>query len=282
MFRTLLPLVLVASACQEPAALPWGDVDASGWFDVALPSTFAGDGYVLTQIAADGGVTAVDPSAGCPEGATDGGGGAAEAAVTSGDGSAGAMACPTPLGPGDVVFDEVMISSVAGSSDRGQWLEVRSTRSCMLDLIGLHASAPHGQSFHTMDVTTDTWLEPGGFFLIADSTDPTENGGLPGLVLAWTGSPADALHKTSDTVTLSVGTTILDSLTYPSKKRTVGTSMAFPADCSPSLRTDFASWKASTASWAQGLFGTPAAPNTDVTCALAGPPTCPSTRRRGR
>jgi hypothetical protein len=190
------------------------------------------------------------------------------------DAAPDASLCTAPLSKGDLVFDEVMIASASGSGDRGQWLEVRSTVPCTIDLVGVTATAPHGQSSHTMEVMTDVWLEGGGFFLVADTTDPTENNNLPGLVFAWTGSPADALHKTSDTITLSVGSVLLDTLSYPSKTRAVATSMAFPSDCSPILRSDFSNWLPSIASWTPGFFGTPGAPNTDVTCTIPPVPTC--------
>jgi len=297
-------LLLAATGCATPAALPSDPPDASHLFEASLPDALVPDGFILTVLAEDGGTTAIEPGSPCAgtgpgaEGATaldasaagdsalpvTHGDAAASDATPSGTSDASAAgdsaasapphgaACPSPLAHGDLVFDEAMISSVAGSSDRGQWLEVRNTRPCSVNLSGLHASAPHGAAAHSLDVTSDLWLPGGGFFLIADSTDPTENNALPGLVLAWTGSPADALHKTSDTITLSMGSVTLDTLSYSDKKRTEGTSMAFPANCAPSLRSDFTSWQPSNASWAPGFFGTPGAPNTDVMCAVAAVP----------
>ncbi len=282
---TALACATTAGACSEPPSLPGQGVDASRWFDVQLPDVSLPDGFLVTELAGDGAAVAIDPGAACAETGDAANPAPVDAsfppdaddegdATVDGDVAVPANACAAPLSPGALVFDEVMIASVAGSDDRGQWLEVRSTRTCSVDLLGLHASAPHGQSFRTLDVTSDLWLPAGGFFLIADTLDPTENGALPGLVLAWTGSPADALHKTSDTITLSLGDVMIDTLSYPSKKRTVGTSMAFPSNCAPSLRGDFTTWQPSTASWTPGLFGTPGAPNTDVRCSLARVPTC--------
>jgi hypothetical protein len=206
----------------------------------------------------------------------------ADASATSGDASIDAGECDSSVGPGDLVFDEVMISTQSGSADLGQWLEVRSTRSCTLSLLGLHASAPHGSSYRSMDVTSPVLLPPGAFFLIADTTNPTDNHDLPGLVFEWTGAPSDALHKTSDTVTLSLGDASVDTLSYPSKTRAEGASMTFPASCPPAMRADFSNWRPSTAFWTSGLMGTPGAPNTDVPCAVASVPTCTRGRRVGR
>ncbi len=276
-----VPLTFIVSvtACPSPPMrLPGQPADASPWGDIRLPDTAVPDGFVITQIAADGGTSTIDPSVACADASDPDATLQADAAMAS-DAAADAMACPASIAPGDLVFDEVMISTEEGSSDPGQWLEVRSTRRCATDLIGLHASAPHGQSFRTLDIATDVWLPPMGFFLIADTTDPTENNGLPGVVLAWEGSPPDALHKTSDTVTLSVGGVTIDTLSYPDKKRPEATSMSFPAGCAPGLRSDFTSWQPSTASWTPGFYGTPGAPNTDVICPVSPIPTCTVTRK---
>jgi hypothetical protein len=59
---------------------------------------------------------------------------------------------------------------------------------------------------------------------------------------------------------------LVDSITYPALKLSVGKSWAFPADCDPSLRSDFAKWQPSTYSFFPAFFGTPNAPNVDVQC----------------
>jgi hypothetical protein len=264
------PLALVAAlgACDPPFSYPGATSDAAAIPDVALPDVVLPDGYLLTELSLDGTTTAVNPAVACTE-STEDDAAVADAAADSAsaiDASIDARACDAVRREGDLIFDEVMITTEPGSADRGQWLEVRSTLSCTVNLLGLHASAPHGQSFRTMDVTTDIWLAPGGLFVIADTTDASANGALPGLVLAWTGDPADALHKTSDVVTLSFGDVTLDTLTYPSKKRVEGVSFAFPSNCDPFLRADFANWRPSVYSWTAGLFGTPGSSNTDVMC----------------
>jgi len=285
LFVVVSAWLVAASACNPVPALPGGPSDAATWGDVVLPDAWIPDGYLITELTADGGATAVTAAAACeailaPDAGRDPGlAGAADAAPAFADASPDASACASPLALGDLVFDEVMIATEPGSDDRGQWLEVKSTRACTIDLLGLHATALHGQSFRTLDVTVDTWLPAGAFFLIADTTDPTENNALPGLVLAWAGSPADAIHKTSDVITLSVSGVTLDTLTYPDKTRPEATSLAFPAGCAPGLRAAFANWLPSTHSWAPGLYGTPGAPNTDVMCGAAKVAMCRAPRR---
>jgi hypothetical protein len=175
-------------------------------------------------------------------------------------------ACTQPLGEGDLVVDELMIESVAGAGDDGEWLEVTSTAACAVNLRGLHGECPVGAKVHAFDVTDDLWIPPGGTFLVADSTDPAVNHYLPGLVLAWSGQAGDVLRNEGGTVTLSSGEILIDSLTWPSMKLVIGTTLELPADCPDGDADDFGAWQQATASWFPGFYGTPNAPNTDVQC----------------
>jgi hypothetical protein len=175
-------------------------------------------------------------------------------------------ACASPLSPGDLTIDEIMIESVAGAGDDGEWFEVASTLDCTANLNGLHGECPRGSKVATFDVTGDTWLAPHGTFVVADSLDPAINHRLPGLVLVWLGHPGDVLRNQGSTITLSRSGSLLDTVTYPSLRPAVGASVAFPDGCDAALRSDFTHWKRSTASWFPGFFGTPNAPNVDVEC----------------
>jgi hypothetical protein len=174
--------------------------------------------------------------------------------------------CPAPPGPGDLLVDELMIESVAGTGDYGEWLEVRSTLGCALDLRGLHGECPHTARVATFDVGEDVWIPAGGTFVVADSTSAALDHDLPEPLLAWTGQPGDVLRNKGTTVTLRMGDAIVDALTYPALTLTVGTSLAFPDDCAPATRSDWSRWQPSTASWFPGFLGTPNARNTDVHC----------------
>jgi hypothetical protein len=175
--------------------------------------------------------------------------------------------CTQPLAPGDLEIDELMIESVAGTGDYGQWLEVYSTLDCAVNLRGLHGDCPRGAKVATFDVIDDLWIPAKGSFVVADSSDPVINHYLPGTIVVWFGKSGDALRKKGTTVALSENDVIIDSVTYPALTLTVGASVAFPSDCDPSLRTDWTKWQRSTSSWFPGFLGTPNAPNTDVHCA---------------
>jgi hypothetical protein len=174
--------------------------------------------------------------------------------------------CTQPLGQGVLMIDELMIEAVAGTGDYGQWLEVQSTSSCAVNLNGLHGECANGAKLRTFDVTDDLWIPPAGFFVVADSGDPAINHYLPGTVVTWAGQPGDVLRTKGATVTLSAAGTLVDTVTYPAFKLTVGVSIAFPSDCPASSRSDWTSWQPSTSSWFPGFLGTPNAPNDDVSC----------------
>ncbi len=174
--------------------------------------------------------------------------------------------CLASVGPGDLAIVEILIASESGTGDHGEWLEVRSTRDCALNLLGLHGECAVGAKVITVDVTTDEWLPAGGSFLVADSTDDAVNHALPGLVLAWAGDPGDVLRNQGTTVTLLANGALVDSITYPPSKIPVGTSLSFPSDCAPGVRAEWSRWQSSSASWFPGFHGTPNAPNDDVRC----------------
>jgi hypothetical protein len=174
--------------------------------------------------------------------------------------------CAGPLVPGELVIVELMIESVAGTGDHGEWLEVQSTSSCALDLRGLHGEAPNGNKLRTFQIGDDLWIPAYGTFVVADSSDPAINHGLPAPLVAWSGQPGDVLRNKGGTVNLLMNGLIIDSVTYPSMTLEVGATLAFPSDCDPARRTDWTAWQTSTSSWFPGFRGTPNAPNSDVQC----------------
>jgi hypothetical protein len=180
--------------------------------------------------------------------------------------SAPDAACAQPLGAGALAIDELMIESVAGTGDYGQWIEVMNTMGCAVNLLGLHGECANGAKVYSFDVTSDLWIPPNGTFLVADSSDPAVNHYLLGTLLVWFGEPGGVLRKEGATITLTVGGNLVDTITYPSLKLVVGTSVAFPSNCPLSQRSVWSNWQDSLASWFPGFYGTPNAPNDDVTC----------------
>jgi hypothetical protein len=171
-----------------------------------------------------------------------------------------------PPSAGDLQIEELLIESVAGTGDYGEWLEVRSLLPCAIDLRGLHGECPSGAKVRTFDVIDDLWIPPLGSFVVADSSDPAIDHALPGTLLVWAGQPGDVLRNKGATVSLYAQGTLVDSVTYPALTLVVGASVAFPADCPISRRGDWSAWQTSNASWFPGYRGTPNAPNSDVHC----------------
>jgi hypothetical protein len=265
-FLLLLLLFAVGPGCASSALTGFADEDA------AAADATAADGPPVV-FPPDDPLTADGEDGGAPDDAallivTAPMGDDASVAPTGPSFDAGPDGeCDEPLGPGDLAIDELLIASLTGTGDHGEWLEVASTRACALDLVGLHAECPVGAKVVTLDVTTDVWIPAGGFFVIADSTDPAVNHALPGLVLGWAGSPGDVLRNEGGTVTLIANGTLVDSVTYPDiKKLPIGTSVAFPSDCSMPSRSSWALWQPSRSSWFPEFFGTPNALNDDVQC----------------
>jgi hypothetical protein len=175
-------------------------------------------------------------------------------------------ACTQPLTAGDLAITELMIESVAGAGDYGEWVEIQSTLPCTANVRGIHGETSDGAKIRTFDVGADLWITPGGTLVVADSSDPTLDHDLPGVVLTWTGHPGDVLRNQGGTLTLQSGTTIIASVTWPTYKLEVGASLELPADCPPGGGTDVGLWKQAVVSWFPGFFGTPNAPNVDVSC----------------
>jgi hypothetical protein len=174
--------------------------------------------------------------------------------------------CGHSIASGDLVIVEILVESTTGTGDHGEWLEVESTRDCALSLNGLAAQCPDGAKVISLQVQGDVWLAAHGTFLLADSANPAVNHDLPGIVLGWSGDPGDVLRNEGATITLLFGSTIVDSVTYPSLKLTPGVSVAFPADCPPTVRPTWTNWQDSVASWFPAFHGTPNAANADVHC----------------
>lgn len=174
-------------------------------------------------------------------------------------------ACPNPLvAAGDLAVVEILIASASGAGDRAEWVEIQSTRDCSLNLKGTRIESPRGTLKDAVDITTDVWLPPNGIFLVADSADKAVNGGLPGRVFSWAAS--DSLKNDGDTITVTRGTTTVDTLTYPHLTVYPGRTISFPVDCPWSVRSSWDRWSYSFNAWSTGQKGTPNADNTDVTC----------------
>ncbi len=200
-------------------------------------------------------------------GARDGGdAGAAEIEVGT-DGGPPANPCKTPLAKGDLAIVEVLLTAKTGTGDKGEWIEIKNTRSCTVNIKGLQVSSPRTATIDDVaTVTVDTYVAAGGRFLVASSTDPKVNGGLAGTVIAFAGNTSDVLGNGGDDISIELGPLGIDTFGFDITGLTPGESLAFPETCVAADRGNPALWKSAKHSWAAGMYGTPNAPNTDVTC----------------
>jgi len=174
--------------------------------------------------------------------------------------------CAGALQAGDLVVTEMLISSRAGSGDDGEWIEITSTRACWLKVQGLSIESPRGTAAaNAVAIAEDFELAPKGSFVVADSADPAKNHGLPGKVFAW--GATDVLKNDGDTLSLKLGATVVDSVTYPAfSNLEAGRTLAFPSDCPANVRTDWTRWSLTFDVYSAGFKGTPNATNGDVAC----------------
>lgn len=173
--------------------------------------------------------------------------------------------CEGPLVAGHLAVTELLVSSRSGSNDDGEWVEITNTRSCWLKIQGITVESPRGTAFNTAIVTDDLEIGPVGSFIVADSVEQAKNHGLPGIVVAW--NAADVLKNDGDTITVKLGDTVIDSLTYPAfSNLEPGRTLAFPDDCTWGVRSDWERWSLSFDNWTTGMVGTPNATNDDVAC----------------
>jgi hypothetical protein len=181
-------------------------------------------------------------------------------------GGTGKTYCTGPMAAGDIKIVEIMIASRTGSGDDGEWVELESTKNCWLNLRGLKVESPRGTTGSDfVTFTTDFDLPPYGTFIVADSTDKAKNHNLPGVVFAF--NSTDVFKNDGDTIKLSVGTTVIDTLTYPNfTNLEYGASVSFPIDCAWSDRSDWNRWSYSFYKWDGVHFGSPNTENDDVAC----------------
>jgi hypothetical protein len=193
---------------------------------------------------------------------------AGDGGADAGDAGPATLPCSSSntISPGDLAIVELMIDSRSGMGDPGEWVEIRNQTACPINLQGITVESPRGAAAPDVaKVDGSVILAAGATFLAVDTTDATKNNGLTGTVIAW--NDTDVLKNSGDTVSVKLGTAVIDSVTYPDLSNlNPGRSFAFPADCPLSDRSDWRRWSLTFTEYAAGLQGTPNAPNSDVSC----------------
>ena len=117
---------------------------------------------------------------------------------------------PSQLQPGDLRISEVHRDPAAVPDTNGEYVEVTNVSGAPLALSGLKLSDNAG----TVTIASNYRLAPGGTLLFQADGAPQRNGGQPlGVTLPF---GSIALANTSDSVTLTDGAVVVDSLSYTS------------------------------------------------------------------
>lgn len=180
------------------------------------------------------------------------------------DSGACAAAPAAPSAAGEVLVSEVMRDSLADAPDTGEWVELYNPTGAPLDLAGCELSDEGGQLF-VIDSVLPVIIPAGGHLVLAVEADPTLNGGLDPVAMAW--GDAFSLSNTFDEVILTCGGTVIDALAWaPSWPGATGAAMQLSSDVTDHLLADDpAAWCVALTSYGDaGNVGSPGQEN--VTC----------------
>jgi cysteine-rich repeat protein len=130
---------------------------------------------------------------------------------------------------GDLVVTEIMADPTLVSDTQGEWIELLNLSGETVDLNGLRISDGAAQVF---TITTSLLVDPDEFIVLGVSTNTLTNGGVP-VDLAW--GNAFSLANTTDTVELSAGATVFDSVTYDG-------GVTFPQLAGATMSLDPSAW----------------------------------------
>lgn len=264
----VVPLFLViASGCAtggEPS-VSGSDAAADGatLADATLPSpdampppdaTMASDASPMDDASAD----ARPPDASTPD-----------ASIPDAS-SPDASGPPCDVGPSFVIITEVMIASVSGSRDRGEWFEVHNPGDCEANLSGLTVSSPTSTGTLRTHTIAGLRIPAGGFVTLGQSLNPTEHHGA-GIDYAYgTGSRSTEIvfSNGSDSLRLAAGDTTIDEVSWGSSGFSYSKSRQFPSGGSPLDRATWSEWCDSTMVFSMEggtFYGTPGSAN-DARC----------------
>ncbi len=165
----------------------------------------------------------------------------------------------SPAAAGDLVISEIMADSVAAAPDLGEWFELYNPTTEPLDLNGCVVTGGAGESF---TITSDLYvvLPAGQYFLIAASSAGISAGGPSGVDFVWDNF---AFDNASDTVTISCGGVMIDTVTYDwDWPDTAGSSMQVDnQSLDAATNDDKATWCIGNTAFVGGNKGTPGTPN---------------------
>jgi hypothetical protein len=154
---------------------------------------------------------------------------------------------------GDLVLTEVMANPAAVTDANGEWFEIAVLAD--VDLNGLELSTPGGLE-QTLDAPECLEVTAGSFVLLAQSTDPLANGGLPEVDYVLT----FGLTNSDFGLTIGVAGVSLDDITWTTTPTGASRSLD-PASVDPTANDDDGNWCPGATVYGDGDLGTPGAAN---------------------
>lgn len=177
-----------------------------------------------------------------------------------------AVVNPVPCAPSatNILITEVMVASITGSGDKGEWFEIHNVGDCIVDLAGVEIVSPTGSGVEKVHSIVAGTIDPDGYFVLALSGNAADNHGLK-FDYVYENSALDdvVLNNGADWIELRFGGAALDRASWPSSGFTYGATKYFPANLDPAMNGDWSKWLVSTAVYSSmgGTFlGTPGAP----------------------
>jgi hypothetical protein len=164
----------------------------------------------------------------------------------------------------NILISEVMIASITGSGDKGEWFEIHNVGNCIVDLAGLQIVSPTGSGAEKVHAIVAGTIDPDGYFVLALSGNASDNHGLK-YDYVYENSALDdvVLNNSADWIELRAGGLAIDRVSWPSSGFAYGATKYFPSNLDPGLNDDWSKWLVSTSSYSSmgGTFlGTPGAP----------------------
>lgn len=155
------------------------------------------------------------------------------------------------LQSGDIIISEVMSNPAAVSDANGEWFEIFNASAFIHNLNGL-TIRDNGSNNHTINHSTDLFIDPGEYLVLGRNVDPLSNGGLT-IDYAYTGF---TLSNSSDQIILIFDSMEISRLNYNSTPFGIaGVSAEIKNHKSVSTQADYQATQ--NFQYGNGDFGTP-------------------------
>lgn len=167
---------------------------------------------------------------------------------------------------GDIIITEIMADPTVVSDIDGEWFELYNTTNTDINIQGWIIS-DGGTTSHTHIINHSVIVPANNYILLAKNGDSATNGGLPSAAYDY---DAITFANTSDTVSISLGILVIDSVSYDNGDtfpKTAGKSMTLRTTKFTDILNDSGyNWCDGVSVYGDGDFGTPGTANDNCKC----------------